>query len=198
MSTALANRFCHVGLVLDVDQWVSWAIDADIDLSVISYIRWRPENLHKWDARSASKAQATPRSFEFLSRVVKTLDAQGITGRVATAMICGCVGDAVGSEFVGFRQDWLDMPDPDGIIMNPKGADIPASPSKRYAIALALAARSTRANFDRVLTYADRLEQAGGVEYSTALVQVATAKKKELNQTKAFIAWATAHPDVFI
>ena len=45
MLTALANRFGHYDLTVDVDEWLAWGLDAGIDEDLLAFIKYRPDLL---------------------------------------------------------------------------------------------------------------------------------------------------------
>ena len=46
LSTALANRFAHIEVVVDVDCFVEWCNKNDVDPLMIGFIRFRPNLSH--------------------------------------------------------------------------------------------------------------------------------------------------------
>ena len=200
MSTALANRFSHLELLVDVKAWERWAIDADIHMAVIAFMRFRPGLLHQWDARSDSKAQATPRTWEYASDLLKQIEADGINGAVEAALMTGTLGEAVGTEFVGFLKIYRTLPDPDAIIMNPDTAPLLDDPAANFAICGALAERASQGNVDRILKYSERLSDhaPAGPEFMTLLVTLASKRHPEIHQTKGFVKWALDHQEVLV
>jgi len=194
MATPLADRFFHVELLVDNQAWEKWALgDADIHLAVVAYIRWRPEHLHVWDAKSPSKAQATPRGHEYVSDAIKECEKSGINGAVEAALISGKLGEAVGAELTGFLPIFRNLPDPVGVIMAPDAADIPNDPATMYALCGAIAQQTSKTNIDRVLRYATRVKECShaGPEFAILLVRQAITKHPEVQQTKGFLKWAT-------
>ena len=71
VNTALGDRFIHLNLDVDADEWVDWAKESGrVIPEVIAYIRYRPENLFVFDTKA--QVQATPRSWEYASRIMAT------------------------------------------------------------------------------------------------------------------------------
>lgn len=64
MPAPLANRFSHYEVDLNLDDWVAWAYQHQIDERIIGF-RFRPEQLFKFDATHNPVAFPTPRSWEF-------------------------------------------------------------------------------------------------------------------------------------
>jgi hypothetical protein len=200
MATPLADRFFHFELIVDGDSWERWALDSDIHLACILYRRLKPEHLHQFDPKSRSKAQPSPRGWEYVSDAIKDCEEHGVNGKVQLALIAGKLGEAVGSEFSGFLKIYRTMPDPDAIILNPESAPIASDPATNIAICGALANKSSEDNVERVLKYGRRLAASpnAGDEFMTLLVRTIAAKKPECITTHAFITWASENPEVLI
>ena len=41
MSTALSNRFFHIDYEIDHDEWIAWALENELDIRTIAFIRFR-------------------------------------------------------------------------------------------------------------------------------------------------------------
>lgn len=187
MPAPLANRFTHLELDVDFDDWVKWAFDKGIDHNLLSYIRYRPSNLNNFDA--TQRAFPTPRMWEQVNKYV------GIDNHnTRRAMICGAVGEGVGTEFESFLKMAHQLPDPDLIIMDPENAKVPTDLSAVYATVGALSVRASANNFDRILKYGDRLQK----EFQVLLVRDSSKRQPEVANTKAFTEWAIKNTDVLL
>jgi hypothetical protein len=188
MSEALANRFVHLAIVPDLDDWTRWAISADVRPELIAFVRFRPELLHSYDPKSTEKAYPSPRSWEFVSQMLNASPPASIEH----ALYAGTVGEGPAGELIGFLDVYRQLPSIDGILMNPKKAAVPEEPGALFAVSAALARKSTEANFDRVMTYADRMPP----EWMVYCVKDATARDQRLCDTTAFIKFAADHSDI--
>src|SRR5574343_77497 len=56
MSTALRNRFVHIDVEVDVDEWYFWAIKNGISDVTRGFIKFRPNLLHNFDPASTARA----------------------------------------------------------------------------------------------------------------------------------------------
>lgn len=203
MATPLKNRMVHIDYEVNTDDWCSWALENDIHPLVLGYIRFRPTFLNEFEERSASaeetkrqqrikasNAFATPRSWEFMSRLLKQEPAKA----VEYELFKGTVGEVAATDFMGYLKHYRDLPDLDAILMDPKKAMVPDEMPARYAVASGLACKATPDNFERVLQYADRLQK----EFQVMLVKDAVTRSKELTKTKAFTAWAIKNKDILM
>jgi len=182
----LRNRETVIELETHLDDWTTWAIDHGVRPEVVSFIRFRPNLLHDFDAQRDQNA--TPRSWvEGVSDVLGTVPAEA-----EYECFKGAVGEGAAAEFVGFMRIYRKLPNPDAILLNPKTADVPTDPATLYALSGALAERATESNFDRVCTYTERMPP----EFSVLAVSYAARKNPDLSNTQAFTKWAMAHQDV--
>jgi len=203
MSTALKNRFVHLDFEVHNEDWCQWALTSGIAVPVLSFIRFRPALLNEFEQRNDSKEErerlqhlkdakafATPRSWEFMSKIVD----QQPDSEVEYDLYCGTVGEGAAAEFMGYLKYYRDLPNLDAILLNPKSGKIPTEPATLYALATGLAAKATPDNMERVVQYALRMQP----EFQVLLVKDAVARDNSLANTKAFNEWAIKNADVMM
>ena len=188
MSTALASRFTHVQLIVDLGDWCQWAVQAGIRPEIIAFVRMRPDLLHAFDKNA--RTFPCPRTWEFASRIVDS----GANGALELPLLAGTIGASAATELVGFLKIFRKLPNPDAILLNPDKADVPEDPATLYALTGALARKASDANFDRVITYANRMPD----DFNVVLVRDCILRESELQNTPAFIEWGATHSDVLI
>jgi len=66
MPTPLANRFIHQEMKVDFASWQEWAVNNRVHKDVVGYLSFAKQDLYDFDAKSASRAFATPRSWSFV------------------------------------------------------------------------------------------------------------------------------------
>ena len=181
---ALANRFSHLHLEADVNDWVKWGMsEGSIDPNVIAFIRYRPELLFDFDKDSV--AWASPRTWESVSDIVKA-DSKGmVVNSQDQSLIGGTVGDSVAIEFCAFMGMVNTLPDVSAIIKNPETYEISDDPSVLYALTGALARRSDATNFDAIITYMTRDEMSN--EFAVLCINDAITVNPKLAKTKAYV-----------
>jgi hypothetical protein len=111
MPTPLLNRFVHINMEVDFQDWQDWAISNNIHPDVIGYLTVSPSKLHSFDPKSVSQGFATPRSWAFVSRLISQ-KLFPTDFKQQTALVAGCVGDGVAAEFLGHRRIAGKMPNP--------------------------------------------------------------------------------------
>lgn len=99
MSSALANRFLHVEVDVDDEQWLTWAASHDIHPSVTGFIRYRPMALFSMENENLERGWPSPRSWERVSSMVKIY---GSNEKILRKLTYGLVGPAKGVEFMEF------------------------------------------------------------------------------------------------
>ena len=193
LPAALSNRFVHVDLEVDHDDWTTWAMSNDVALPVVAFVRFRPDSLNDFDPRA--RASANPRSWEFVSNVYKTQPPD----ETEFDEYAGAVGEVHAGEFVSFLRIWRDLPNLDGILMDPKGSDVPDISTSNgvatlYAVCVGLAYKATEDNFARIVQYANRMPK----EFNVLCVTDSVRRNKEVCNTAAYIKWGTENKDVLV
>jgi hypothetical protein len=174
-----------------VDDWVGWAIQADMPFELISYVRYRPEILADFKPTSDFTRTATPRALEGVGKMMKA----GIPSHLQRRAFSGAIGKERASEFVGFLGIYKDLPDPMDVILNPKTAPLPKDAAATYALCGALSARATDQTIEAIIEYSNRLKD----EFSVLLVRDSIMRDRDgLCKNKNFITWVHKHQDVLI
>jgi hypothetical protein len=112
MPTPLANRFIHQEMKVDFPSWQEWAVNNNIHKDVVGYLSFAKQDLYDFDAKSASRAFATPRSWTFVSQL---LDEEEDNDTI-TNLIAGTVGEGLAVKFMAHRKVASKMPNPTDIL----------------------------------------------------------------------------------
>jgi len=188
INSALANRFAHVAMVVDLNDWCTWALANDVAPELVAFIRFRPELLCQFEAdRSVNN---TPRTWAMVGKHLK----RALPIGVETPVIASLVGTGPASELLAFLQVWRRLPSPDVVLLNPTGAPIPQDGATLYALAGALARRVTHQSIDAFVTYINRLPP----EYGVIAMRDATARDSTLEKTAAAIRWLSDNSNVYL
>ena len=113
MPAPLANRFLHVELRCDFDDWHQWAVTNRVHEQVVGYLGFAKQDLYDFDPRSSSKAFATPRSWMFVSELLEEDD---VADNTLTDLIAGAVGEGLAVKFMAHRKVAKQMPKPEDIL----------------------------------------------------------------------------------
>ena len=112
MPTPLANRFIHQEMKVDFPSWQEWAVQNNIHKDVVGYLSFAKQDLYDFDAKSASRAFATPRSWSFVSQLLN----DSVDDETATNLIAGTVGEGLAVKFMAHRKIAGRMPRPEDIL----------------------------------------------------------------------------------
>ena len=122
LPTALNNRFWHVDLTVNHEDWRNWAIQNGIQPSFVGYISTRPDQLHKFDPSNVDRAFATPRSIAMASRMQEAI---GLDSPLLHLAISGCVGEAWSVEYQAFVRNTEHLVKPEEIMKDPAKCRVP-------------------------------------------------------------------------
>jgi hypothetical protein len=113
MPAPLANRFVHLEMRVDWEDYSFWATDNRIHKDVVGYLTFSKKDLYDFDPKSTSRAFATPRSWTFVSELLEDDDTDEGT---LTDLVCGAVGEGLAIKFMAHRKVASKMPDPTDIL----------------------------------------------------------------------------------
>lgn len=113
MPAPLANRFLHIELRCDFDDWHQWAVTNRVHEQVVGYLGFAKQDLYDFDSKSSSKAFATPRSWMFVSELLEEDD---VPDNTLTDLIAGAVGEGLAIKFMAHRKVAKQMPKPEDIL----------------------------------------------------------------------------------
>ena len=112
MPTPLANRFIHQEMKVDFPSWLEWAVNNRIHKDVVGYLSFAKQDLYDFDAKSASRAFATPRSWTFVSQLLDDASDDDTTMN----LIAGTVGEGLAVKFMAHKKVAGKMPNPADIL----------------------------------------------------------------------------------
>ncbi len=191
LAPPLANRFLHHTFALSPTDWVesfpgywgtpptlsfqgngvSAAAWAEARSLVASFLRARPQLLLALPAEESRRGGAwpSPRSWDYASRIMG--GAKGSISRILP-LLSGCVGEGAALEFCQWVRE-LDLPDPEGLLANPKSYVHPERADQAYAILSAVVQRAigaglTAGRWKAAWEILSRAAEAGGADIAAA------------------------------
>jgi len=163
MPAPLANRFSHYEVDVNLDDWVVWAWDNDINERIIAFLRFRPDLLFDFDPAHNPVAFPSPRSWEFAHNALHKFEDHP---ELFLGALQACVGPAAGVELNAFIDSLDKMPDLDDIIAG-ENVSAPKEIDLQYAVAAALVGRAIQVKgqdnahqvMGKILAYAKKFRQ---------------------------------------
>ena len=112
MPAPLANRFVHLEMAVNFDDWFTWAVNNKIHQDVVGYLQFAKQDLYDFDPRSSSRSFATPRSWSFVSELIE----DGVDPATTTDLVAGAIGEGLAVKFMAHRKVASSMPNPSEIL----------------------------------------------------------------------------------
>ena len=182
MSAPLANRFIHLQMDVDVHDWSDWAYKIGIHSSIIAYISYKNEHLFTFDSSSENKSFATPRSWEYVDKVLKS----SLSEELLLETLSGTVSREVAVGFLSFKKVQNRLPNIQNILACGDG-EYPNEIDVLHALSIGLISGVLKDNnlLDNVLKYSLELKS----EFSVKIVQDLQRNGVMMEQSKIFREW---------
>ena len=188
LSSALANRFIHLRLEVDLNDWHDWAVIHNINPLVIAFIQTTPKNLI--ETGSNAEAFATPRSWEMVSDVIGKFGSPA----AASDVIPGIVGEGIAMEFLSFVKDSSVMETIDKILANPEKEPIPKNLGKLWVLVSFLA---SRADEREVREATSKLLLRLPADFAVVVARDVIKRYPAFVKDKGFLSFVAKHGDCF-
>jgi len=183
MSTALQSRVITLEVIIDLDEWLIWAEKAGIDKRIMSYIQFRPDMLHKFDANHKDLTFPCPRTWEFAHGLLKIW-------RVVTfqnlIVLAGAVSKGAASELIAFCQVYDTIPTLEKMIADPLG--VPIDNSKKdllFAICSLIGQSFNKDNSQALISVMERLP----IEFRVTACQNILRRDRTLQREPNLKTW---------
>ena len=166
LSTAMQSRLIHFELEADKKDWIDWALQNDIDNRIIAFIEYQPSKLHSFKPDHQDKTFASPRTWEFASRLIKNEDVTDSD----LPLISGTISEGVAVEFIKFCDVYQKLPKINEILIEPENYNIPTDMGVKYATIIHLMEHTNGSNIGNVTKYINRFSPEFQVIYYKNLV----------------------------
>mgnify|MGYP003108431740 FL=1 len=190
MPSPVRNRLMHYELEPNINTWCDWALQHDVDSTLVSFLRFKPNLLYSFKADEY--AFPTPRSWSFVDKRLKLekdhRDDSMFFGASAA------VGNGPAGEFVAFAKIANELPDIDYLIENPHSYKPTTDPAVMYALTGAVASRAKDAKMDKIMAVNKKLP----TEFQVVLVKTLLAKDKSLFNHASVQSWVSANANVIL
>jgi len=184
MPAPLANRFVHLEMEVDVDDWRDWAYGAGLDGRIIAFIAYKNGELFTFDAAQNEKSFATPRSWEYVHNILQS----GMREALLLDAIGGAIGRERAVEFLAFSKVMHRLPDLDAILKTGEG-EYPDAVDVLYALSAGLVAKVLadpgEARIGNLLRYSLELQS----EFAVMMVQDLKRAGVMMDHVPAFGDW---------
>ncbi|MDR2233873.1 MAG: AAA family ATPase [Tannerella sp.] len=177
------SRFATIlELETDTDDWIEWAINNNMPVPLISFIRFRPNLLDDFKPTRDIINSPSPRTIAAVGRMQN----QGLSEDIMLDVFAGAAGQGFAIEYMSFLKVWTKLPSIDRIIMNPEETPVPTDPATLYALTGMLASNCRDVTCDAIMKYVQRMP----TEFATVMVKETQLRWDEFVNTLAYINWA--------
>lgn len=172
MSTAMQSRLVHIELRMDNEAWQRHAAEAGYDSRIIGFLNFKKSMLHDFKADHSDKTFACPRTWEFVSKLVKGC----AVSQSDLPLLAGTVGTAAAHQFISFCELYQELPKLEDIINHPETTPVPAEAGVRYAVASYIADNISVANGAQITKYLARMPS----EFQVVSIRIANSRDRSL------------------
>ena len=155
MPAPLANRFIHLEMKPEFDDWFEWAVEHNIHKDVVGYLTFSKKDLYDFDPKSPSRSFATPRSWAFVSELLS----DDLDENTVTDLVSGAVGEGLAVKFMAHRKVASELPNPseilEGKITEMKSKEI----SAMYSLTVSLCYELKEANDKKDKKFNDKVSK---------------------------------------
>ena len=183
------SRFATIlELETDMQQWCLWAIDHNLPVELIAFIRFRPNLLCDFKPSADITNSPCPRTVANVGKLIKL----GLPETLEYKVVSGAAGQGFATEFISFLRMFRKMLSPDTVLMNPHAFTVPDDISVLYALCTAITGLVTDSSIDRFFVFVDRIPKEFGALAVNDLIQ----RKPEMKCTHEFISWVSRNQDM--
>ena len=184
MASPLANRFVHLEMTPNVEDWKLWAKESNIETSIIAFISYRPYALFAFNTQNDEKSFATPRTWEYVNEILESKPDDDLL----LTMISGAIGEELGASFLAFRAVEEKLPDIEEIL---KGTtkEVPVETSALHILCTSLSMRvddeTSSEEINNILGYTLNLPG----EFAVMIIQDLRERHIELDYLNNWPLW---------
>lgn len=184
LGTAMQSRLVHLELGVVPTEWIKWGTKNNIDHRILAYINHVPDNLHKFDPKHDDKTFSCPRTWAFLSHLIRDIPTDDL-GELRP-LLAGTVGEGSAVEFVAFTEIYANLPTYQDILKDPMNARLDTEPAMLFAVSHMITAYLKKKDLDKAMQYIERLP----IEFQTITLQNAVQKDQSIIKETEIDKWA--------
>ncbi len=188
LPSPLANRFVHIEMEANVEDWRSWAVKSRIDPRLIAYIGFNNSALFGFDPLKNLRSFATPRSWEAVHKILQS----PLPEALLLEAVAGAVGEEAAVDFLGYCKIMDHLPDVDAILRG-EGDDAPGELSALYALSNVLVSRLLSDPNEEALSHVLRYTLKLKNEFAVLIVQDLQRQGVKMEHLDAFGEWVEAY-----
>ena len=187
------------------DEWLSWAVNHNIDPVVMAWVNQFPHALSSYlegnqegnpyifNPKKMQGAFVSPRSLQLVSQITSKRDE--LTANSLLAAMIGQIGESGARDMHAFVEYQDQLPTWEAITTNPKKAKLPDSPGACAVMVFSAVAKVDRATITPVMEYIERMEAEWQAVFAINIAKNPNKNQIAFTSTK-FRDWTLANVDV--
>lgn len=166
ISTALQSRMAWLELVVDTEEWLDWAYGRSIHHRITDFVKFKPSALYTFSPDHTDKTYASPRTWEFATRLMEYEGEDDFL-----PLMAGTLSEGVAREFVVFCRIYDSLPKLVDIEASPETVNVPDEPSILFALTGSIANSVKPESFNTIVKYIQRMPEEFQVITMREIVQ---------------------------
>ena len=191
LSTAMQSRVVTLEIIVCDKAWGIWADKHDVDHRVKSFIKFKPALLHKFDPNHSEHTFPCPRTWEFMSKIIKPIKEIGIT---RLPVLAGTVGEGTAREFHSYCMIFGDLPTLTDILRDPENVHFGDEPSIHYALSGLVGHHINPTNVNDLVKFVKRL----GIDFQVVTLRAAIAKNSDIRKASGIKNWIVHNAEEYL
>lgn len=170
-----------VELDVDASDWCDWAVNHNMPIELVAFIRFKPAILDSAVATNDITNSPSPRTVTNAGNYQN----DGLPQELEYEVFMGSAGETFAIEYTAFLKLYREMPDIQNILLNPDKVNLPPRLDLQYALCGALVNKADDTYIDNIIKYVKRMP----VEFHLFFQKDLGQRKPDLMKTRAFIKW---------
>ena len=189
----------------DAEQWISWAMDNNVEAEVIAWVSRYPhvlasytdgaqmDNPYIYNPKRTQLSFVSPRSLVTASNIVRTRHQNDSDAVIAA--LTGAIGESGARDMQAYLEFSDQLPTWEQTIEHPTTTKIPTDPGACAIIVFGAIARITKENITPFMTYLDRMSAEWQAVFAINIAK-AQSKQSIAFSCKAFSDWVAKNQDL--
>jgi hypothetical protein len=188
LSTAMQSRVITLQIRVCREAWQKWANGHDVDHRVKSFIEFQPDLLHNFDPNHQEVTFPCPRTWEFMSKIIKPWDSIHMR-KLAT--MAGTVGEGAARQFFAYTEIFEHIPTIEQILDDPEFCQLGDEPSMHFALMGLISHHMKAENADPLIKFLNRMD----IDMQVCAIRAGVANDRAVKKTQNFKRWIAVNGD---
>ncbi len=184
MPPPLANRFVHLDMEVNFEDWKKWAYKSNIDSSIIGFLQYDREKIFIFDPSKNEKSFPTPRSWEYVDKIIKS----SISEKLLHTIISGAVGKESATSYLAFRKVMNKLPDI-GLLLDGENQEFSHDNQLLFALIIGIVSHLKSDSSNQKIDNAIKLSFSLASEFSVMLIKDLQQNGIDIESSKEWENW---------